>query len=289
MAMQQPGDQRRRHPHQRHRQREADDQHPEVMRGRCRRPRARCRATSRRRRRRSGSAPASGSCWAARRLGAPGEPATGSAVELGVELDVERIGADGAAAWPPLRSSRHSFQATQSSSRPPASTRPMTLRSSAVKTAKMMRSTAAAAMPKMIAFLRSSIGSPAAAMPTTTALSPASTRSMTMTVASAVSSEMHRVHGSTVLHGSGSGRDGSVGRDQLLVLEVAPQRAGNLGAPPVEDLVQFLRRAGAGDDARHAGWASGNRSAAAASGTSCASQTRAIALTRSSPPRGALT
>ena len=85
--------------------------------------------------------------------------------------------------------SRASFHTTQSRRMPPASVSPMMARSLVVKTAKTMRSIAAAPMPRMIAFRRTSGGNPAAAMPTTMALSPASTRSMTMTVESAVSSE----------------------------------------------------------------------------------------------------
>ncbi|MCY1312279.1 hypothetical protein D9M70_626890 [compost metagenome] len=51
--------------------------------------------------------------------------------------------------------------------------------------ASAMRSTVAAMMPTRMTFLRCSVGSPAAARPMTTALSPARTRSMTMTCRSA--------------------------------------------------------------------------------------------------------
>jgi len=55
-----------------------------------------------------------------------------------------------------------------------------------VKLAKAMRSTAAAAMPIRMARLRCRAGSPAAAMPTTMALSPASATSMATTCNRAV-------------------------------------------------------------------------------------------------------
>jgi len=71
---------------------------------------------------------------------------------------------------------------------PPASVRPITPSSLVAKKANMMRSAAAAPMPMMIALRRMSGGRPAAAMPTTMALSPASTRSIRTTVASAISS-----------------------------------------------------------------------------------------------------
>jgi hypothetical protein len=60
-------------------------------------------------------------------------------------------------------------------------------RSCTVIEAKAMRITVAAPMPQRIAFRRCSAGSPAAAMPTTMALSPASTTSMNRTCASATS------------------------------------------------------------------------------------------------------
>src|SRR5690606_2498608 len=85
-------------------------------------------------------------------------------------------------------SSRQSFHDTQSSNRPPASSRPMTWSSCTVIDANRMRSTVAAAMPMTIARARCSLGNPATAIPMTTALSPASTRSTTMTCASADSS-----------------------------------------------------------------------------------------------------
>jgi hypothetical protein len=49
-----------------------------------------------------------------------------------------------------------------------------------VAKAKMMRNSVAAAMPSMMALARCSRGNPDAAMPTTTALSPARTRSIQM-------------------------------------------------------------------------------------------------------------
>ena len=56
-----------------------------------------------------------------------------------------------------------------------------------VISAKKMRSTMAAPMPQKITLRRWSTGTPAAAMPTTMALSPASTRSIAMTCPSAAS------------------------------------------------------------------------------------------------------
>ena len=65
--------------------------------------------------------------------------------------------------------SRNSFHTTQRRMNAAgASVRPMTSRSCVAKMAKRMRSTAAEPIPSTIAFRRSSCGSPAAAMPTTT-------------------------------------------------------------------------------------------------------------------------
>src|SRR5690606_32138131 len=91
--------------------------------------------------------------------------------------------------WRAACSSRHSFQDTQSSSRPPASSRPMICSSCTVTDANRILRIVAAAMPMTIARARCSRGSPATAMPMTTALSPASTRSTTTTCTSAVSSD----------------------------------------------------------------------------------------------------
>src|SRR6185437_11927698 len=69
---------------------------------------------------------------------------------------------------------------------PPASLSPITSRSRIARNAKPIRSTVATATPPAIARLRRSAGSPAAAMPITIALSPASTMSMMTTDASAL-------------------------------------------------------------------------------------------------------
>ncbi len=99
---------------------------------------------------------------------------------------------------------------------------------------------------------RWSAGSPAAAMPTTTALSPASTRSIMMTVARAVSSEANT--GSMVPSGRFvvsaeyrlSRRHGRGRRDQLLGLEVAPQRGRNSSS--IQAMIWFSSSADRGQD-----------------------------------------
>ena len=93
-----------------------------------------------------------------------------------------RAAAAGVAVVPAApRNSRHIFQQTHSSRMPPASSRPTIASSSTAISANTMRSTVAATMPTRIARARCSGGKPAAASPMTTALSPASTRSIMMT------------------------------------------------------------------------------------------------------------
>ena len=76
--------------------------------------------------------------------------------------------------------SRYIFQHTHSSRMPPASVSPTMVSSWVATTANMMRSTTAPATPQKITFIRSAGATRDAAMPTTMALSPASTKSMTM-------------------------------------------------------------------------------------------------------------
>ena len=86
------------------------------------------------------------------------------------------------------RISRHSFHATHSSTRPPASSSPTIWRSCTVTAANPTRIRVAATMPSAMTRARSFAGSPAATMPTTIALSPASTRSTMMTCSRALAS-----------------------------------------------------------------------------------------------------
>jgi hypothetical protein len=80
------------------------------------------------------------------------------------------------------RSSRHIFQHTHSSRKPPASSRPTMASSWTVMSASPMRMTTAAARPIRMALRRCSWGRAAAARPTATALSPARTRSIISTL-----------------------------------------------------------------------------------------------------------
>jgi hypothetical protein len=70
---------------------------------------------------------------------------------------------------------------------PPASSRPTISSISMATLAKAIRSKVAAMIPTRMARARCAFGSPAAASPMTTALSPASTKSIMMTWAKAVS------------------------------------------------------------------------------------------------------
>ena len=91
------------------------------------------------------------------------------------------------APWPLPRNSRNIFQQTHSSRTPPARVMPTIASSCAVMAAKPIRMMVAAMMPQKIALRRWSGGRPAAAMPTTMALSPARTMSMNSTWASGTS------------------------------------------------------------------------------------------------------
>src|SRR3954452_1681546 len=79
---------------------------------------------------------------------------------------------------PLCRISRYIFQATHSSRIPPARTSPTIWSNWETTRAKAMRSTSAAATPMTITFRRCSAGRPAASAPTTIALSPARTISI---------------------------------------------------------------------------------------------------------------
>src|SRR5215211_4532257 len=103
-------------------------------------------------------------------------------------------------------------------------------------------------MPMTIAFRRNSGSRPAAAIPTTTALSPASTRSMTMTVKSAVSSEYMCLDCSDASPSSGWYR--SCHHDQLFALEVAAPSWEDFRLPSVEYVVNFVGGAMARNGAR---------------------------------------
>src|SRR3984893_2832239 len=83
------------------------------------------------------------------------------------------------------RSSRHIFQHTQSNRTPPANRSPTSFRSCVVIPANITSKAVAPAIPNKIALVRCCSGNPAAAMPTTMALSPARARSIITTWKSA--------------------------------------------------------------------------------------------------------
>ena len=80
-----------------------------------------------------------------------------------------------------MRNSRHIFQATQTSSNPPAKTRPTNCINWVTSSAKAMRNISAATTPMMITLRRDAGGKPAASAPTTMALSAASMMSISTT------------------------------------------------------------------------------------------------------------
>src|SRR5580658_9120452 len=163
-TLQQSGDQRRCRAHQGDRESEPGDQQPEVKR----------------------AVPAT-----ARTLSTDIETSatTISSRALRMLLRLPAAEPDTAAARPAKaaaaclspRISRSIFHATQSSRRPPARVSPMMARNFDAMTAKTMRSRVAMTIPIRIARRRSSGANPAAAMPTTMALSPARVMSMTTT------------------------------------------------------------------------------------------------------------
>src|SRR4051812_1139625 len=81
----------------------------------------------------------------------------------------------------PGRSSRYMLNATQSSSRPPASSRPVSLSKAVATRAKEIRKTSAMLTPSMITRRRSFSGRPEVSVPMMTTLSPAMVRSIRIT------------------------------------------------------------------------------------------------------------
>ena len=110
------------------------------------------------------------------------------AIDFGPEQGAAAAAALSAGTMCPARISRYIFHDTHSSRMPPASVRPMISSRCIVTPANRMRSTVAAAMPARMTRWRCRAGSPAAAIPTTIALSPASTISIMTTDISALSS-----------------------------------------------------------------------------------------------------
>src|SRR5215475_6493628 len=100
---------------------------------------------------------------------------------MGAGADPSPAAAPGVA-WGLRLSSRYIFQHTHNSKMPPASVKPTTASSCWATAAKATRRMTAPAIPQKITRLRSSGATRDAANPTMTALSPASTTSMTMTL-----------------------------------------------------------------------------------------------------------